>query len=53
MAFPSAQNSIATVCVRMRYTVTHDGLVIAGSETGLVDLDESRIAERTALAPAK
>src|SRR5438132_3837335 len=31
----------------MRYTLTHDGLLIAGSETGLVDLDESRIAERT------
>src|SRR4029077_4896241 len=30
----------------LRYTLTHDGLLIAGSETGLVDLDESRIAER-------
>ncbi len=37
----------------MRYTVTHDGLVIAGSETGLVDLEESRVAERTDWAPAK
>jgi glutamate synthase (ferredoxin) len=37
----------------MRYTVTHDGLVIAGSETGLVDLDESRIAERHRLGPGE
>src|SRR6202795_2596747 len=37
----------------MRYTVTHDGLVIAGSETGLVDLEESRIAERQRLGPGE
>src|SRR5690348_3444661 len=37
----------------LRYTVTHDGLVIAGSETGLVDLDESRIAERQRLGPGE
>jgi glutamate synthase domain-containing protein 2/glutamate synthase domain-containing protein 1/glutamate synthase domain-containing protein 3 len=37
----------------MRYTITHDGLVIAGSETGLVDLDESRIAERQRLGPGE
>jgi glutamate synthase (ferredoxin) len=37
----------------MRYLVTHDGLVIAGSETGLVDLDESRIAERHRLGPGE
>jgi glutamate synthase (NADPH/NADH) large chain/glutamate synthase (ferredoxin) len=37
----------------MRYTVTHDGLVIAGSETGLVDLDESRVAERYRLGPGE
>ena len=37
----------------MRYTITHDGLVIAGSETGLVDLDESRIAERHRLGPGE
>jgi glutamate synthase (ferredoxin) len=37
----------------MRYTVTHDGLVIAGSETGLVDLDESRVAERHRLGPGE
>src|SRR5260370_630735 len=35
----------------LRYTLTHDGLLIAGSETGLVDLDESPIAERQPLAP--
>src|ERR1700675_4418786 len=28
----------------MRYTLTHDGLLIAGSETGLIDFEESRIA---------
>jgi glutamate synthase (ferredoxin) len=37
----------------MRYTVTHDGLVIAGSETGLIDLEESRIAERHRLGPGE
>ena len=37
----------------MRYSVTHDGLVIAGSETGLVDLDESRVAERHRLGPGE
>jgi glutamate synthase (ferredoxin) len=37
----------------MRYTVTHDGLVIAGSETGLVDLEESRVAERQRLGPGE
>src|SRR6201998_705899 len=37
----------------MRYTVTHDGLVIAGSETGLVDLDDSRVAERHRLGPGE
>src|SRR5258708_20627911 len=35
----------------LRYTLTHDGLLIAGSETGLVDLDETRIAERHRLGP--
>src|SRR2546428_6691422 len=33
------------------YTLTHDGLRIAGSETGLVDLDESRVAEPQRLGP--
>ncbi|HEX8872273.1 MAG TPA: glutamate synthase large subunit, partial [Candidatus Acidoferrum sp.] len=37
----------------MRYTVTHDGLVVAGSETGLVDLEESRVAERHRLGPGE
>src|SRR5262249_7648518 len=37
----------------MRYTLTHDGLLIVGSETGLVDLDESRIAERSRLGPGE
>jgi glutamate synthase domain-containing protein 2/glutamate synthase domain-containing protein 1/glutamate synthase domain-containing protein 3 len=37
----------------MRYTVTHDGLVIAGSETGLLDLEESRVAERQRLGPGE
>src|SRR5215472_9669037 len=37
----------------LRYTLTHDGLLIAGSETGLVDLQESRIAERQRLGPGE
>ena len=37
----------------MRYLVTHDGLVIAGSETGLVDLEDSRVAERSRLGPGE
>ena len=37
----------------MRYLVTHDGLVIAGSETGLVDLEETRIKERQRLGPRR
>ena len=37
----------------LRYTLTHDGLLIAGSETGLVDVDESRIAERQRLGPGE
>jgi len=37
----------------MRYLVTHDGLVIAGSETGLADLEDSRIAERSRLGPGE
>src|ERR1700732_3186723 len=35
----------------LRYTLTHDGLLIAGSETGLIDFEESRIAERQRLGP--
>jgi glutamate synthase domain-containing protein 2/glutamate synthase domain-containing protein 1/glutamate synthase domain-containing protein 3 len=37
----------------LRYTLTHDGLLIAGSETGLVDLEESRVAERQRLGPGE
>ena len=37
----------------LRYTLTHDGLLIAGSETGLIDIDESRIAERQRLGPGE
>jgi glutamate synthase (ferredoxin) len=37
----------------MRYTLTHDGLLVAGSETGLVDFEESRIAERQRLGPGE
>ncbi|MGC2391964.1 MAG: hypothetical protein WA621_21400, partial [Candidatus Acidiferrum sp.] len=35
------------------YTLTHDGLLIAGSETGLIDLEESSIAERQRLGPGE
>ena len=37
----------------LRYTLTHDGLLVAGSETGLVDLEESHIAERQRLGPGE
>src|SRR5215467_10754893 len=37
----------------MRYTLTHDGLLVVGSETGLIDLEESRIAERQRLGPGE
>ena len=37
----------------LRYTLTHDGLLIAGSETGLLDLEESRVAERQRLGPGE
>src|SRR5712692_7008821 len=37
----------------LRNTLTHDGLLVAGSETGLVDLDETRIAERQRLGPGE
>src|SRR2546430_1698864 len=37
----------------LRYTLTHDGLLIAGSETGLADLDESRIAVSHPLGPGE
>src|ERR1700730_1811653 len=35
------------------YTLTHDGLLIAGSEVGIIDLEESRIAERQRLGPGE
>src|SRR6202140_455134 len=37
----------------LRYTLTHDGLLIAGSEVGIIDLDEPRIAERQRLGPGE
>ncbi len=37
----------------LRYTLTHDGLLIAGSETGIIDFEESRIAERQRLGPGE
>ncbi len=37
----------------MRYLVTHDGLLVAGSEAGLIDLDEARITERQRLGPGE
>ena len=37
----------------MRYVVTGDGLVIAGSETGMVQTDEATIVEKGALGPGQ
>ena len=37
----------------MRYVVTNDGMVIAGSETGMVPLKESNVAEKGALGPGQ
>ncbi|MEM6890053.1 MAG: glutamate synthase large subunit [Pseudomonadota bacterium] len=37
----------------MRYVVTRDGLLIAGSETGMVPLDESNVSEKGALGPGQ
>ena len=37
----------------LRYTLTHDRLLIAGSEVGIIDLEESRIAERQRLGPGE
>src|ERR1700736_2937121 len=37
----------------MRYTLTHDGLLVAGSEVGIIDVEESRIAERQRLGPGE
>ncbi len=37
----------------LRYTVTSDGLLIAGSEVGLSNLDDKRIDERMRLGPGE
>ncbi|WP_294609133.1 glutamate synthase large subunit [uncultured Roseovarius sp.] len=37
----------------MRYVVTGDGLVIAGSEAGMVPIDESNVKEKGALGPGQ
>ncbi len=37
----------------MRYVVTGDGLVIAGSETGMVCVDEANVVEKGALGPGQ
>lgn len=37
----------------MRYTVTSDGLLIAGSETGMAPVDEHKIVEKGALGPGQ
>ena len=37
----------------LRYSVTSDGLVIMGSEAGLVDLDSKKVIERQRLGPGE
>ena len=37
----------------MRFVVTGDGLVIAGSETGMVQIDETNVVEKGALGPGQ
>jgi glutamate synthase (NADPH) large chain len=37
----------------MRYVVTGDGLVIAGSEAGMVPVDEMSVVEKGALGPGQ
>ena len=37
----------------LRYVVTHDGLVIGGSETGMVVVSDTNIAERGRLGPGE
>ncbi len=37
----------------MRYVVTGDGLVIAGSEAGMVPIDEATVTEKGALGPGQ
>ena len=36
-----------------RYKVTDDGLVVMGSEVGIIELDESRVVEKGRLGPGK
>ena len=37
----------------MRYTVTSDRIVIAGSETGMASVDEAKVVEKGALGPGQ
>ncbi len=37
----------------MRYTLTEDGLLVCGSETGMVRLEETRIVEKGRLGPGQ
>ncbi len=37
----------------LRYTITHDGLLFSGSETGMVRIDESAIREKGRLGPGE
>ncbi|MEE9140192.1 MAG: glutamate synthase large subunit [Alphaproteobacteria bacterium] len=37
----------------MRYTITGDGLLIVGSETGMVQVDESQVVEKGRLGPGR
>ncbi|MFQ5619204.1 MAG: glutamate synthase large subunit [Rhodospirillales bacterium] len=37
----------------LRYTVTGDGLLIVGSETGMVRIDETRVAEKGRVGPGQ
>src|SRR6056297_2554934 len=37
----------------MRYVVTGDGMLIAGSETGMVPIDETKVKEKGALGPGQ
>ena len=36
-----------------RYSITNDGFVIMGSETGVVDLEEERVIEKGRLGPGQ
>src|SRR4029077_2845089 len=37
----------------LRYSVTSDGLVVMGSEAGLVDVDPAKVIERQRLGPGE